>query len=60
MIVKANCIFIIQLLMIKAQHEKKLRIELLREIDREQNISSLDKSMHQTIEQIVYAITLTC
>lgn len=46
--------------MIKAQHEKKLRIELLREIDREQNISSLDKSMHQTIEQIVYAITLTC
>lgn len=53
MIVRANCIFIIQRLMIKIQHEKTLKTDLLCEIRREREFLSFDKSEHQSIKKTV-------
>lgn len=49
----AGCIPIIQRLMVRAQHEGKLRTELLRGVRRKQDVSSFGKSVHQSIRQAV-------
>lgn len=50
---RAGCMPMIQRLMIRAQHEEKLRTELLREHRSEQELPSSGKSTHQSIGEAV-------